>query len=164
MENIDIITYTETQFSLLTKGQLQTITTAQQKKNKLYKKLQDTLRKEKHTLVKNGIFRSEIYAMLEARLTEEYEREVELIKQCLLFYLHYSMKPEETVSTSAPYEVNYALSVDDRLRIVKNYYETQYSDADELYAVFLKDTVAPQYLGELYAPLHDHFYIGANNN
>ena len=37
MEGIDIIDFTDKQFSLLTKGQLQTIKTTQQKKNRLYK-------------------------------------------------------------------------------------------------------------------------------
>ena len=39
MEYIDIIDFTDKQFSLLTKGQLQTVKTAQQKKNRLYKKI-----------------------------------------------------------------------------------------------------------------------------
>ena len=164
MEHIDIITFTDTQFSLLTKGQLQTVKTTQQRKNRLYRDLQERLRREKHKLVKNGMYRSEIYSKLETRLTAEYENEVELMKQCLLFYLHYSMKPNETISTSAPYEVNYALSAEARLLIVKNYYEETYANADELFAVFLTDTVAPQYLGELYAPLYDHFLAKSKNN
>ena len=69
MEGIDIIDFTDKQFSLLTKGQLQTIKTTQQKKNRLYKDLQDTLRKEKHRLVKNGVYRSEIYNLLVERLS-----------------------------------------------------------------------------------------------
>ena len=161
MDNIDIITFTEKQFSLLTKGQLQMVTTVQQRKNRLYKKLQETLRKEKHRLVKNGTYCSDIYNLLKDRLTGAYEQEVELMKQCLLFYLHYSMKPTETVTVTAPYEVNYALSVEDRLRIVKNYYESQYEDEYQLFQEFLKDTVAPQYLGELYAPLYDYFLAGS---
>ena len=161
MDNIDIITFTEKQFSLLTKGQLQTVTTAQQRKNRLQKKLQETLRKEKHRLVKNGTYCSDIYQFLESRLTNAYEQEVELIKQCLLFYLHYSMKPADPGTVTAPYEVNYALPVEERLMIVKNYYEAQYTDEYELFQEFLKDTVAPQYLGELYAPLYDYFLAGS---
>ena len=36
MEIIDIIEFTKVQFALLSKGQLQTVRTAQQKKNRLY--------------------------------------------------------------------------------------------------------------------------------
>ena len=60
--------------------------------------------------------------------------------------------------------MNYALSVDERLLIVKNYYEETYANADELFEVFVQDTVAPQYVGELYAPLYDHFLAKSKNN
>ena len=158
MDTIDIISFTESQFATLTKGQLQVVTTAQRRKNRLLSTLQNTLRKEKHRLVKNGLFHSEIYNLLEERLTAEYENEVELIKQYLLFYLHYSMKPDAGDS-DAPYTVDYSLSVEERLRIVKNYYESNFSSAKERYDAFLADKVAPSYLGELYAPLYDYFYL-----
>ena len=161
MDCIDIIEFTEKQFSLLSKGQLQTVKTAQQKKNRLYKALQETLRKEKHRLVKNGVFRSELYNLLEERLTTEYEEEVELMRECLLFYLNYSMKPNKTDSLAAGYEVNYALSMEERLAKVKGFYEKEYNDANALYDAFVLDTVAPQYLGELYASLYDYFYAAA---
>ena len=164
MDSIDIIAFTDKQFSLLTKGQLQTIKTAQQRKNRLYKDLQDTLRKEKHRLVKNGVFRSEIYNLLAERLTEEYEQEIELMQKCVLFYLQYSMKPNASDTVTVAYEVNYAYTMEERLRIVKAYYEDTYKNADQLYAAFLLDVVAPQYLGAYYAPLADYFYMLAKNN
>ena len=164
MDSIDIIAFTDKQFSLLTKGQLQTIKTAQQRKNRLYKDLQDTLRKEKHRLVKNGVFRSEIYNLLAERLTEEYEQEIELMQKCVLFYLQYSMKPNESETGTVAYEVDYSYTMEERLRIVKAYYENTYQDADQLYATFLLDVVAPQYLGAYYAPLADYFYMLAKNN
>lgn len=164
MEGIDIIDFTDKQFSLLTKGQLQTIKTTQQKKNRLYKDLQDTLRKEKHRLVKNGVYRSEIYNLLVERLTEEYDQEISLMKQCLLFYLQYSMKPNEGEMSAVGYEVNYSYTMEERLRIVKTYYESNYTNADQLYAEFLKDEVAPQYVGIYYAALADYFYMLAKNN
>ncbi len=164
MESIDIITFTDKQFSLLTKGQLQTIKTAQQKKNRLYKDLQNTLRKEKHRLVKNGVFRSEIYNLLSERLTEEYEQEIALMQKCLLFYLQYSMKPNEGDANTVQYEVNYAYPMEERLEIVKSYYEDTYDNADERYAAFLLDIVAPQYVGEYYAALADYLYLLARSN
>ena len=42
--------------------------------------------------------------------------------------------------------------------IVKEYYETTYTDEYERYAAFKKDEFAKVYIGELYAPLHDYFY------
>ena len=47
---------------------------------------------------------------------------------------------------------------------MKNYYEETYTNADELFEVFVQDTVAPQYVGELYAPLYDHFLAKSKNN
>ena len=159
MNSIDIISFTEEQFSLLAKGQLQTVKTAQQRKDRLYKALQEKLRKEKHRLVKNGVFCSRIFNFIEDRLTFEYEREVEIIRQCLLFYLHYSMKPNQSTTDSVTYLVDYSLSEEERMGVVREFYESTYTnDAKGLYAAFLQDMVAPQYLGELYAPLHDYFY------
>ena len=159
MDCIDIIEFTEKQFSLLSKGQLKTVKTAQQKKNRLYKDLQETLRKEKHRLVKNGVFRSEIYTLVEERLTTEYEQEVELMRECLLFYLNYSMKPSQSDVNTTAYEVDYSLSMEERLKRVKEFYEGEYSDPIQLFAAFVLDTVAPQYLGEFYASLYDYFYV-----
>ena len=61
MEIIDIIEFTESQFAALSRGQLQTVKTAQQKKDRLYKDLREKLRREKQRLVKNGMFSSGIY-------------------------------------------------------------------------------------------------------
>ena len=161
MDTIDIITFTESQFAALTHGQLQTVKTAQQKKDRLYRDLREKLRREKHKLVKNGVFSSGIYSLLEERLTAECEREVELVRQCLLFYLRYSMKPNTSTVTGAPYEVDYALSDEARLNIVRNYYNAQYKNAKERFEAFQQDTIAPQYLGELYAPLYTYYYTDA---
>ncbi|MBQ4053820.1 MAG: hypothetical protein IJD33_05730, partial [Clostridia bacterium] len=79
MDKIDIINFTEAQYAALTRGQLQEVKTSQQKKNRLYRILQEDLRKEKHKLVKNGLYNSEIYMLIEARLTAIYEEEVALI-------------------------------------------------------------------------------------
>ena len=165
MDCIAIITFTEGQFALLTKGQLQTVKTAQQRKNRLQRKLQEELRKEKHRLVRNGIFNSDIFDLISNRLTEEYEREIELIKECLLFYLRYSMKPTSSDSAvvDAPYTVDYSLTDEERLTVVKDYYEQTYDTWSERFEAFKADTVAKKYLGELYAPLYDHFRMGAED-
>jgi hypothetical protein len=156
MDKIDIINFTEAQYAALTRGQLQEVKTSQQKKNRLHRILQENLRKEKHKLVKNGLYHSEIYMLIEARLFAIYEEEVALIKDNLLFYLRYSMKPSSTEDVL--YEVDYTLSDTERMEVVKNYYMTRYSNAKERFAAFEEDTVAPQYLGELYAPLHNYFW------
>ena len=161
---IDIISYTEEQYAALTAAQLLEIREAQTKKNRLERILRDDIQKEKADLIRQGIFNSELFALVKAKLEEDCEKDVNLIREGLLFYLRYSMRPEGTEdATGAPYVINYALSEEERLVIVKNYYETTYSDADELFNAFLADKYAPAYLGELYSPLYDHFKAGADN-
>ena len=155
MDTIDIITFTSTQFSLLTVGQLQTVKTAQQQKDRLYKKLQQKLRKEKYKMVKNGVYRSEIYRLLEERLMAEYEKDVAVIKDCLLFYLRYSMKTA-AAAEMAPYRVDYSLTDEQRMLVVKEFYVKNYPNAVERFELFLQDKVAPQYLGEMYPPLFSY--------
>ncbi len=159
---IDIISYTDEQYAALTSAQLTEIREAQSKKNYLERQLRDRLQKEKDKLIKNGVFNSELFNLTKATLEEDCEADVNLVREGLLFYLRYSMRPDGTETVEAPYIINYALSDEERLLIVKNYYETTYSDGKELFEAFLLDKVAPTYVGELYAPLYDHFKAGAN--
>ena len=160
MDKIDIITFTETQYALLSRGQLQEVKTAQQKKNRLERIFFANLRKERHKLVKNGLYNSELYQLIETRLFEEYEQQVEWIKDNLLFYLRYTMKPSssDSVTVEAPYTVDYSLSDSERLEMVRNYYNNRYPTAQGRFDAFAADTIAPQYLGELYAPLYNSYW------
>lgn len=154
---IDIISYTEEQYAELSAEQLLKVQEAQNRKERLEMRLEEDIQKAKEKLVKNGVFNSGIFNLLQAKLQEEYEREVDLIRDGLLFYLRYSMRPAEAGTEDAPYTVNYALSDLERYTIVKEYYETTYTDGKERFEAFKADKVAPSYLGELYAPLYDYF-------
>lgn len=154
---IDIISYTDEQFAALSEEQILEVKEAQLKKNKLYLKLEENLQKEKAKLSSNGILRSELWTLLHDEMWAQYEAEVELLREGLLFYLRFSSKPSDAEEETTPYEVNYALSDTERFNIVKTYYETAYTDGTERFEAFKADKVAPQYLGELYAPLYDYF-------
>ncbi len=154
---IDIISYTDQQFAALSEEQLLEVKEAQLKKNKLYLKLEKNLQKEKAKLSDNGILRSELWTLLHDELWAQYEAEVELIREGLLFYLRFSSKPSGEEEETVAYEVNYALTDTERFNIVKTYYETTYTDGAKRFEAFKADKVAPQYLGELYAPLYDYF-------
>ena len=80
---------------------------------------------------------------------------MERLRDGLLFFLRYSYRPG---APSVGYEVDYSLSDAERVEIVKNYYDTEYTDALERLAAFEEDTVAKQYLGEYYAPLYYYFH------
>lgn len=153
---IDIISYTDEQYAALSKEQLLEIREAQRKKNKLDAALTANLEREKHRLIDNGIFLSEIWGKLQEKLGEEHARAVEEVRESLLFYLRFSSS-ENGETVQSPYIVNYALSIEERFAIVKTYYEENFQTATARYDAFCDDEIAKVYLGELYAPLHDYF-------
>lgn len=156
---IDIITFTDKQFAGLTTEQLLEVKEAQARKNELALECEERLQKEKNKLIKNGIFQSARYALLEEKIRAEYQSRIDLVRDGLLFYLRYTMRIDIDIGGDfeAPYKVDYSLSYEERLQIVRPYYEETYTDAQERFEAFQVDTVAPQYLGEFYKPLYDYF-------
>lgn len=157
---INIISFTSEQFSKLTNDQLADVKTAQMKKNRLEMELEREKRALKSKMLKNGMLRSEQYTLLMEELVERYGMEVENVRDGLLFYLQYSMKP----SGEAPYTVDYTLSMIDRLGIVRNYYDKNFTDKVQKYQAFTEDIVAVSYLGEFYPALKDYYYYEAYGN
>ena len=150
---INIISYTPEQFAGLEVNQLKEVRAAQLKKNKLEAELVERLVKEKEKLLENGTYYSQTYSLLKTKLTREYSEKIAVVREGLLFYLHYSTKP--TIEEQSPYPVDYSLSETERYQVVKAYYETTYPDGAERFNAFKQDTVARKYLGELYATLYD---------
>lgn len=157
---IDIISYTELQYSELTEEQLMEVRSAQMKKNKLTEKLEKDLEKQKYRLIENGTYRSSIWENVQWELNNAYEMEVENIRNALLFYLQFALK-EEGDADSREYVVDYSLPMEDRYLSVKTYYEATYMDLAERFEEFEMDKVARRYLGEYYAPLYDYFLENA---
>ena len=156
---IDIINYTEEQFAALSTEKIEEIRNAQLKKNKLTADLEVRLKKEKQALIDRGVYPSDIWGKIEAKLRAAYESEVQILRDGLLFFLHYVAEDESKGTVSGvPYTVDYSLSEEERMLIVKEYYETTYADPVERYAAFKADTFVKVYIGELYLPLHDYFY------
>lgn len=155
---IDIISYTDAQYATFSVEQLLEVRSAQQKKNRLTEKLEKDIREAEENLIDNGTYVSTMRAEIVKKLQAEYDAEVEILREGLLFFLKFSSRPDPS---AAPYSVNYALRVEERMAIVKSYYEANYRDFKERYAAFKEDKVAVQYLGELYAPLHDYFLYDA---
>ena len=92
---IDIISFTDTQFAALSEAQIMEVKSAQQKKNKLAEKMAETKRKEKARLVENGTFVSRLWDLFCLEQEEKFAVEVENIRDALLFYLRFSARPEE---------------------------------------------------------------------
>ena len=157
---IDIISYSATQYAALTEEQIQEIKAAQLEKNRLERALTEAKLKEKHRLIERGIFLSGIWNAYQEKLQTEYDQKIESLRDSLLFYLRFSTKPD---AYGTGYTVNYDLSVEERLAIVRQYYESTYPDASERFEAFKEDKVAVVYLEDLYAPLYDRFLSDAKN-
>ena len=153
---IDVMTYTMEQFARLTNEQLLEVKKAQGTKDRLLRRLNEKKESEKYRLVKAGIFHSRIWEKLCAALQAEYEAEVELLREGLLFYLQYSGK-DPTLEENASYTVDYSLSIADRVTLVKAYYVDTYSDPNVRFRAFKKDVIAPRYLCEAYSALYQWF-------
>ncbi|MBQ8885812.1 MAG: hypothetical protein IJY62_05550 [Clostridia bacterium] len=153
---IDIITYTDEQFAALTEEQIREVESVQTKKNRLTEALEADKRAEKFKLVKKGIFRSAVFEKLCAELEEAYSVEVENLREGLLFYLRFTTGAN---GLSAPYAVNFALTYEERAKIVKEYYDSHYAEPTERFEAFKGDGVAKTYLGEYYSLLFDYFYL-----
>ena len=151
---IDIISYSDTQYAALTEEQIQEVKAAQLKKNRLKSQLAEAKLKEKHRLIERGMFLSKIWNAYQEKLQAEYDQEIESLRDSLLFYLRFSTKVD---SEDTGYTVNYDLSVEERLAIVRQYYESTYQNASERFQAFKEDKVAIIYLEDLYAPLYDYF-------
>ena len=80
------------------------------------------------------------------------------IREALLFYLRFSSKPSDSDVETAPYEVDYSLSISDRYQLVREHYMSAYTDPKTRLDAFKTDTVALQYLGEMYSIMYDEFY------
>jgi len=151
---IDIISYTDEQFAKLTQEQILEVRSAQLKKNTLTKQLQDKLNAERHRFAKNGMLLSSAWESFSENLTAEYEGKITQIRDALLFYLQFTMRPEEE---SSPYPLDYSLSMEDRYYAVRDYYLATYSSAKERFNKFEEDDNAQSYLGEYYGVLHNYF-------
>lgn len=153
---IDIISYTDTQLSFLSVEQLEEVRRAQIKKNNLLKEKEEICNEEKYRLQRNGVFIGPLYAKYCAKIETEYTQKIEELREGLLFYLQFTSRPNGTLEQQAPYIVNYALPMQQRLTAVREYYESAYTDerSIERFEAFKADEVAVVYLGEYYISVY----------
>ncbi len=156
---IDIIDYTAEQLAALKDGELEKVRAAQRRKNNLRLELDKRLREEKERLMDNGLFLSNVWSRLEGETIARYEAEVAIIKESLLFYLHYAndSAAADRVPPADDYPVDYTLSVEDRMIAIRDYYTNKYSDPTERFNAFHADEFAKSYLGEAYGSLWHYF-------
>ena len=156
----DIIDITEEEIKDLETVRLKLLRTAQQKKNELTHKLEKELAEQKRLLYSNGMQNSTLYPQIQAELTAEYEYQVEILKEQLLFNMSLGepTSGDETGgsgSDNSGYIVDYELSYIERYIQVRDYY-LSIEDPHERIALLRQDEVARQYLGTYYNTLFNY--------
>ncbi len=156
---IDIIDYVPEQFAALSSTEIERVRTAQKRKDTLLLALNEKLRKAKEKMIDNGVFLSNVWTRMEEELTAAYEAEVKIIRDGLLFYLHYASGAYDSgrVPPSDTYPVDYTLTIAQRMASVRDYYLETYEDPSERFETFKVDEFAKAYLGEGYASLWHYF-------
>lgn len=157
----DIIEITEEEVSGLEVVRLKLLRTAQQKKNELSHKLERELAEQKRLLYSNGMENSTLYEQISAEMTAEYEYQVEILREQLLFNMSLGEPTNggETGGsggdTNTGYVVDYELSYMERYIEVRDYY-LSIEDPNERIALLREDEVARKYLGTYYNTLFNY--------
>lgn len=138
--------------------QVQLLRTAQKKKNELYRKMKSDLAMFKLMIYGNGLMASTLYKNKQTELQEEYEYQVAILKEQLLYSLSINEPyPDEKDLESVGYIVDYSLSYTDRYAIVREYY-LAIEDGSLRMQLYTNDEVAKRYLGSYYSVLYNVLY------
>ena len=156
----DIIDISAAEAEALATIQLKLLRTAQQNKNELYHKLQQELQAYYCLCNTNNVYLSSLYADKKAELEEEYEYQVEILREQLIFNMSlneptHDDETGESGSDSSGYIVDYELSYLERYIQVRDYY-LAIEDPDERMALYAADTTAQSYLGSYYTTLYNY--------
>ncbi len=154
---IDIVDYTLEQLVSLNIKDLKEVVRAQKEKDQLFVDLEKRLEEEKFALSERGIFPSTIFERKKAEWIKACNEEAERIRANLLDYLTYLVSDQAKIIKDAPYVVNFALPLEERMAEVKRYYELVYLKAAAQFNAYKKDGYAKVYLGELYETLWHYF-------
>ncbi len=158
---IDIIDYTPSQYAVLSSRELEEIRAAQKRKDVLTNALQKKLLAAKQKMMDGGAFLSNIWAREEAVMRAEYEAEVKIIRDSLLFYLHYTGNAYDFDAggekPAVPYPVDYSLTTEERMIVLRDFYLEAYTDPLTRFETYKADTFARTYLGEGYGALWHMF-------
>lgn len=156
----DIIDISQQEADELEIVQLKLLRTAQQKKNELEVKLKTELEEYRIITYNNGVQNSSLYTEYEKEARAEYERQVEVIREQLLFNM--SLKEPTTDDETGDsgndgtgYLVDYSLTYLERYIQVRDYYMT-IPDPVERLALYRVDEVAMKYLASYYNTLYDY--------
>lgn len=158
--DFDIIDISAAEAEALTTIQLKLLRTAQQNKNELYHKLQQDLQTYYNLCNTSNVYLSSLYIDKKAELEAEYEYQVEIIREQLIFNMSLN-EPTHDGETGddgnddSGYIVDYSLSYLERYIQVRDFYLAIEDPAERL-ALYTSDTVARDYLGNYYTTLYNY--------
>ncbi len=155
---IDIVTFTDAQYAAMSEGQLLEVRNAQMRANALRAEAKRLEREVKFRMIENGVGRSTSREAYVKRELARIDEEIETVRQDLLFYLRFVMKIPEGEEQS-PYPLDYSLTYEQRVLVVRDYYLETYTDARERFEGFKADGNAKRYLGEEYASMYAYFKL-----
>lgn len=158
---IDIVDYSAEVYEVLTSYQYYRIELAQHRKNTLLEELDKEIKKERQKLIEKGIFVSELFDKIKAKLQDKYDKKIEMVKKEISIYISKTMLPGYAYMEETPYVLNYALCMYQRYKSVKKYYLNAYTTAAERFAAFRQDVAAIEYLGDYYETLYSEFVEAA---
>lgn len=152
----DIVNYTEEEIKNLSVIQMQLLRSAQKRKNELYHKLEQDFAMFKKLAYTEGMHDSSLIEDKLAELTAEYEYQVEIIREQLLYAIELNapIPNQSEEEANAGYIVDYSLSYTDRYVLVRDYY-LAIEDPAERMALYSADDVAKRYLDSYYATLYN---------
>ena len=158
----DIIDMTEEELTALSTVQMRLLRSAQREKDELTVKLAEDKQTFYNILISNGTSDSSLYEDKCAELDEAYQREVEIIKDDLVYNMSLNVPTADDDNPSGSgeevgYIVDYSLSYLDRYQIVRNYYMS-IADPAERIAAYTADDTAQDYLGQYYTTLYNVLY------
>ncbi|MCD7728853.1 MAG: hypothetical protein LUI60_02945 [Clostridia bacterium] len=156
----DILDLSSAEVEALTVVQQKLLRTAQKSKNELEHQLELDKQTYFDILVSAHMLDSSLYDDKCAELETEYERQVEILREQLVFNLDLNEPTsgdelgDDGGDESAGYIVDYSLTYLERYIIVRDYY-LAIEDDDERMALYTADTVAMAYLGSYYNTLYN---------
>lgn len=159
----DILTYSDEELAKFSAVQMQLLRTAQKRKNELEHNMRKELAMFKKMLYTNGMKNSTLYEQKKTQLDEEFEYQVDILREQLLYSLELNTPfPDESDDgESVGYNVDYSLPYADRYAIVRAYYFA-IDDPVERLNLYSADEVAKRYLGEYYTILYNVIYSYAH--
>jgi len=164
----DILDLTEEEILAFSTIQHKLLRTAQQKKNELYHQLLQDCRTYKEILIANRMQNSTLYDQKVKELEEEYEYQVEIIREQLIFNMAlneptHGGETGDSGSSNTGYIVDYELSYLQRYIQVRDYYMS-IEDPIERLALYRADSVAMAYLDSYYNTLDTYLASFANGD